>query len=67
MPCTNDTMKMLWKVQVLDGIGGKRDGWIAADGQIQALKMAMKEGVELLEDPEEWEAGLDDQVFWKVP
>jgi len=59
-------MKMLWKVKVLDGDGGERSGWIAADNQIDAMKMAMNEGAELLENPKEWKAGDRDQVFWQV-
>ena len=59
-------MKMLWKVRVLGGSGETRSGWIAADSQLQATAMAMKEGAVLLDDPEQWEAGEKDQVFWQV-
>lgn len=59
-------MTKLWKVKVLQGDGGTREGWIAACDPLQATKMAMAENAEIYGDPEDWEAGRDNQVFWKV-
>lgn len=59
-------MKMLWKVKVLSGEGTDRSGWIAADNPIQAMRMAKKENAVLCGEPEEWEAGRDNQIFWNI-
>ncbi len=59
-------MKMLWQIRVLESTGETRDGWIAADDPVQALKMAMKEKAELCGDPEVLKEGERNQVFLKV-
>ncbi|MDA8585562.1 hypothetical protein N9L47_04735 [Rhodobacteraceae bacterium] len=59
-------MKKLWKVKILEGDGRTREGWIAAGGLLEATKMAMAENAEIYDDPEVWEAGCANQVFWKV-
>ena len=59
-------MKKLWKVQVLSEGSESRSGWIAADSQLQATKMAMKEDAVLIDSPEDWDAGDQNQVFWRI-
>ena len=59
-------MKMLWKVKVVSSDGEERKGWVSADNPVQAVKMAMAEGAQILDEPEEWIAGEQSQVFLQV-
>lgn len=59
-------MKMLWRVKVISGEGYERNGWIAADNLLQALRMEMIEGDLVVDEPMDWEDESRNQEFWKA-